>query len=137
MVKFLDHHIVVTIMTIITIYALFFDDIRVLAFEKTADPVFYGFTLFGMICFTIEIMLASYAKEDYLFSFFFWLDIISTLSMVPDIGWIRDEMFGSDNQSHNATDLAKTSRAGRVTRVVRVIRIVRLVRIVKLYKQAK
>jgi hypothetical protein len=132
--KFLDHYVVVTVMTIITIYALFFDDLRVLAFPKEADPIFYAITLFGMICFTIEIILASYAKEEYLLSFFFWLDIISTLSMVPDIGWVRDQMFGSGEHSEDATDLAKTSRAGRVTRVVRVIRIVRLVRIVKLYK---
>ena len=136
-VKFLDHHVVVAIMTIITIYALFFDDIRVLAFPKSADAVFYGITLFGMICFTIEIILASFAKEEYLLSFFFWLDIISTLSMIPDIGWVRDYIFGSGDASDDATDLAKTSRAGRVTRVVRVIRIVRLVRIVKLYKQAQ
>lgn len=88
--KFLDHYVVVTVMTIITIYALFFDDLRVLAFPKEADPIFYAITLFGMICFTIEIILASYAKEEYLLSFFFWLDIISTLSMVPDIGWVRD-----------------------------------------------
>ena len=135
-VKFLDHYVVVTVMTIITIYALFFDDLRVLAFPKESDPVFSAITLFRMICFIIEIILSSYAKEEYLLSFFFWLDIISTLSMIPDIGWIRDEMFGSGEHSEDATDLAKTSRAGRVTRVVRVIRIVRLVRIVKLYKQS-
>lgn len=135
--KFLDHYVVVALMTIITVYALFFDDLRVLTFPKEADPIFYGITLFGMICFTIEIILAAYAKEEYLLSFFFWLDIISTLSMVPDIGWVRDYLFGSGEASADATDLAKTSRAGRVTRVVRVIRIVRLVRIVKLYKQAQ
>jgi len=121
-------------MTMITVYALFFDDLRVLTVPKEADPIFYAITLFGLICFMIEIVLASYAKEDYLLTFFFWLDIISTLSMVPDIGWVRDYLFGSGEGSEDAADLAKTSRAGRVTRVVRVIRILRLVRIVKLYK---
>lgn len=124
-------------MTIITIYALFFDDIRVLLFPQDADPVFYAITLFGLICFTIEIILASYAKEDYLLSFFFWLDIVSTLSMVPDIGWIWAPLIGGADRSADATDLAKTSRAGRVTRVIRVIRLIRLIRIVKLYKQAQ
>jgi hypothetical protein len=135
--KFIDHYAVVTIMTIITIYALFFDDIRVLLFPKDADPVFYAITLFGLICFTVEIVLASYAKEDYLLSFFFWLDIISTISMVPDIGWIWEPLIGGGDRSADATDLAKTSRAGRVTRVIRVIRLIRLIRIVKLYKQAQ
>ena len=121
----------------IHIYALFFDDVRVLLFPAEADPVFYAITLFGMICFTLEIVLASYAKEDYLWSFFFWLDIISTLSMVPDIGWIWEPLIGGGDGSADATDLAKTSRAGRVTRVIRVIRLIRLIRIVKLYKQAQ
>jgi hypothetical protein len=136
--KALDHYAVVTFMALITVYALFFDDLRVLLFPKEADPVFYAITLFGMVCFTAEIVLASYAKEEYLLSFFFWLDIISTLSMLPDIGWVWDPLISSGGDaSADATDLAKTSRAGRVTRVIRVIRLIRLIRIVKLYKQAQ
>ena len=72
-------------------------------------------------------------------TFFFWLDLIATLSMFPDIGWLWDLVTGqgSTPQSGNAAQLAKTSRAGRVTRIIRVIRLIRLIRIVKLYKQAK
>jgi hypothetical protein len=69
-------------------YALFFDDIRIIAFSKQYDDIFYGATAIGMLIFTIEIMLASYAQPNYRFHFFFYLDIISTLSMVPDCGWI-------------------------------------------------
>lgn len=29
-------------------------------------------------------------KEDFKYSFFFWLDIIATLSLIPDIQWISD-----------------------------------------------
>lgn len=89
--------------------------------------------------FGIEIFLASIAKEDYFLTFFFWLDVVSTISMIPDIGWIWDLMIGQGSSSNasNAASLAKTSRAGRVTRVIRVIRLIRLIRIVKLYKQAK
>ena len=29
-------------------------------------------------------------KEDFKYSFFFWLDIIATLSLIPDIEWIID-----------------------------------------------
>lgn len=131
-------------MTLITVYALFFDDIRIILFPKSLDDLFYGITLFGMICFTVEISLATYAKEDYLWSFFFWLDIVSTVSMIPDCGWIWDPIIGAGDSSDltsdeggadNAAQLAKTSRASRVTRVIRVIRLIRLIRIVKLYKQ--
>mmetsp|Transcript_35528 Transcript_35528/g.25934 ORF Transcript_35528/g.25934 Transcript_35528/m.25934 type:complete len:129 (-) Transcript_35528:1101-1487(-) len=126
-------------MTLITIYALFFDDIRVLVFPKSVDDIFYGITLFAMICYTVEIFLASIAVDDYFLSFFFWLDLVSTISMIPDCGWIWDPIVGSgsDGKADSATDLAKTSRAGRVTRVIRIIRLIRLIRIVKLYKQAQ
>lgn len=125
-------------MTIITVYALYFDDIRILFFPKSMDDIFYGITLFGMIAFLAEIIIASYAKDGYIFSFFFWLDIISTVTMIPDCGWIWDPIIGGGGDgSDSATDLAKTSRAGRVTRVIRVIRLIRLIRIVKLYKQSQ
>lgn len=75
-------------MTLLTIYALFFDDIRIISFPKSADEVFFTLTLIVMITFTLEIIVSSYANPKYLFSFFFWLDIISTLSMIPECGWI-------------------------------------------------
>jgi len=61
-----------------------------LAFEKSADDYFFGFTLFSMICFMIEICLASWAVDNYYQSFFFWLDLVSTITMIPDCGWIWD-----------------------------------------------
>jgi len=122
-------------MTVITIYALFFDDIRILLVPKRYDDIFFGITLIGMICFALEIVLASYAKYDYIFSFFFYLDFVSTISMIPDCGWIWDAIVGDESGGNNATDLAKTSRASKVTRVIRILRLIRLIRIVKLYKQ--
>lgn len=70
-----------------------------------------------------------------MFSFFFYLDFVSTLSMIPDCGWIWDLIVGDSSTGSSATDLAKTSRASKVTRVIRIIRLIRLIRIVKLYKQ--
>lgn len=129
-------------MTLITIYALFFDDIRMMAFTKATDDIFFGITLAFMCMFAIEIILASIGKQkEYACTFIFWLDVISTVSMIPDCGWIWDPFIefvagigDSADSADNATSLAKTSRAGRVTRVIRIIRLIRLIRIVKLYK---
>ena len=132
----LDNYLVVIFFTLITIYALFADDIRILSCDQKYDDIFSGFTLAGIILFTIEVLVASYAKPEYIGSFFFYLDIISTITMIPDCEWIW-YLIVADGGNQNATDLAKTSRAGRVTRVIRVIRLIRLLRIVKLYKQAK
>ena len=133
----IDNTYVVIFMTLITVYALYFDDIRMIFLPKNLDDIFYGITLVGMICFTLEILIAGYAKDDYLYSFFFWLDIVSTVSMIPDCGWIWDPMIGDSGNANadDATDLAKSSRASRVIRVIRIIRLIRLIRIVKLYKQ--
>ena len=75
-------------MTLITIYALFFDDIRILLVPKTYDDLFYGVTLFGVVAYLIEIIVSSIVLEGYFLGFFFWLDFVSTVSMIGDIGWI-------------------------------------------------
>ena len=131
-------------MSLVVAYSLFFDDIRILAIPKSYDDTFYVVTFICMMLFLIEILIASYSKEDYVGSFFFWLDCISTVSMIPDIPWIWEPIIGVDESSdgqaqskssNSTTQLAQTSRAGRITRVIRVIRLIRLIRIVKLYKQ--
>lgn len=75
-------------MTIVTIYALFGDDIRIVAFEKSADSIFFGLAALSFICFSTELIASWYAKPEYKLSFYFWLDLIATLSVIPDIGWV-------------------------------------------------
>ena len=135
--KFIEHYAVVIFMSAITIYSLFFDDIRAAAFGKDADIAFYSISFVCMIMFLVEILLASISKVDYFLTFFFWLDVVSTISMIPDVGFIWEPIIGIDGsggQAKDYTSVAKTSRAGRVTRVIRIIRLIRLIRIVKLYK---
>jgi len=124
-------------MNLVTIYSLFFDDIRVLGTEKETDGVFYALTLIAMTLFIVEIVLASIVKDDYFLGFFFWLDVVSTITMIPDCGWIWTAVTGGNASSNKTTDIAKTTRAGRITKIIRIIRLIRLIRIVKLYKQAK
>lgn len=77
-------------MSVITVYSLFFDDIRALTLPVETDIYVYSVTCGVMVCFIIELMIASVVMEDYFLGFFFWLDVISTLSMIPDIGFIWD-----------------------------------------------
>ena len=81
-------------MTVITVYSVFFDDIRQLTIPPDNDNICFGVTTACMILFFVEIVLASISIEDYFLSFFFWLDIISTLSMVPDIGFLWNLITG-------------------------------------------
>jgi len=54
-----------------------------------------------MTLFAIEIVIRSYAQDEYMYSFFFWLDIISTVTMITDIPWLWDPIIGASG-SNNA-----------------------------------
>jgi hypothetical protein len=82
-------------MVILTIYTLFGDDIRQVATGKGADGIFYVVTFLCLIIFTIEIIIASISVDDYLLGFYFWLDAISTITLIADIGWIWDAICGT------------------------------------------
>jgi len=139
----LDHKIFTYVMTTLTIYALFGDDCRLLLFTKPADSVFNVITIVAMAAFILEIVMSSIAKrEEYLFSFYFWLDLISTLSLLFDISWLWDKLTGVDDiEASSMTQLMRAGRGARVGtkagRIVRIVRILRLVRIMKLYKHSK
>jgi len=87
-------------MTIITIYSLFGDDVKALAFDIRADSVFSALSIFCLICFSIEIIFASFVKDDYVLGFYFWLDLIATVSLITDINDVMNAMMGvSDSGS--------------------------------------
>ena len=133
-------------MFVVTIYALFGDDVRLLAFPKGADETFTTLNIISLALFLLELVLASIGKPDYFNSFFFWLDLVSTLSIITDIEPIMNALTGAGNAGQDTVDptdagsLARASRGARVGtragRVARVIRLIRLIRIVKLYKSA-
>jgi len=130
--------------TVVTVWALFGDDIRVIAVTKESDVIFSILTIIVFVVFCVEVFLSSYATQDYIYGFYFWLDIISTASLLLDIGWISDVIFqtgGGAGGGQSAASIAKAARASRIgtraARVIRIIRLIRLIRIIKLYKQAE
>ena len=139
--KILENGVYITFMMIVTIYALFGDDFRLLLAPKSADEVFWSITVAAMFFFLVELGMASIAQKDYFLGFYFWLDLIATISLITDIGWIYNEITGGGdinaNDASQASSLARAGRTARVgTRAGRIVRLVRLIRIVKLYKHA-
>jgi class 3 adenylate cyclase len=138
--KFLDSTYVTIFMLIITLFVLFAADIKNAFLRKDVDTPFEILTTIFFGIFILEILLASWAIPDYLFSFFFWLDFISTISLIQEIPYIFDPIMGaavgtnSSEGKGTAETIAKATSAGRITRVLRIVRIIRLIRIVKLYK---
>ena len=98
-----------------------------------------------MALFALELIAASVGKPVYWLSFFFWLDLIATLSLVTDIDPLVEAVSSSEQDGNGsaATDTATLARASRGARIgtragrmTRVIRLIRLIRVVKLYKSA-
>lgn len=81
----MNHWIIQIFMMIITVYALIGDDIRILSYERKDDVVFMWLNVITLSLFTLELLLSSVGIQGYFGSFFFWLDSISTLSIVLDI----------------------------------------------------
>jgi hypothetical protein len=140
--KSVDANASQAIMTFVTIYALLASDIKALAFGVESDPVFVILTCISMALFALELIAASVGKPGYWLSFFFWLDLIATLSLVTDIDPLV-QLVSADGGEGNAAGadtatLARASRGARIGtragRMTRVIRLIRLVRVVKLYK---
>lgn len=105
----LDNKLFVAFMTIITLYALFADDIRILACPWYLDEVFYGLTIFAFVCFAFELILACLAQDNYLCGFYFWLDFVATISLISDIGWIWNPLVGIEEIENASQSSSNTS----------------------------
>jgi len=131
--RFVDCRFMLISSVCITIYALIGDDIRLLCTNRPADPWFNAIAVVTLLFFTVEIILSSIGKPDYFLGFFFFLDLVATLSIVLDLTWVSEALIHQDN-----VDMGSNARSGRTARVGatvgRVVRVLRLMRIVKLYR---
>jgi class 3 adenylate cyclase len=138
----IESHAVTITMSIATLYALFGDDIKNLSFAKSTDDAFDGLVVVCITLFTLELVVSFICKNEYRWSFYFWLDVIATITLIADLTWMWDAALGLNNQSsgnyNNNSQLqsaSDASNAGKKTaKALVIIRLIRLVRIVKLYK---
>lgn len=126
--KFLDSNLFIIFMTLCTIFALFANDIQFAWCRQEVDQPFDLIDTLLIGIFSMEIILNCLARNDYIFSFFFWLDIIGTISLIQDVSFMFDPLIEGDasndvgasknftrlgvkNQATNA--LSKVSSASR------------------------
>lgn len=122
----------------LTIYSLFGDDIRTVGFYKKDDLAFDGINIALMVIFGLEIVLSSLAIENYFLSFFFFLDFISSFSLLFDISIFNEIIYlSSYTNNYTYSKMATQSKATRAAiRAIRVVKLFRIIRIVKIYKSA-
>jgi hypothetical protein len=89
-------------MTVITVYSLFGDDIRMAIFSKSFDNTFDVLTITCLVLFVCELIIFSLVNDGYFLSFYFWLDLIASCSLITDIALIMDTI--TDTQDYSASN---------------------------------
>eukprot|EP00927_Polykrikos_kofoidii_P071957 TRINITY_DN68136_c0_g1_i1.p1 TRINITY_DN68136_c0_g1~~TRINITY_DN68136_c0_g1_i1.p1 ORF type:complete len:965 (-),score=134.27 TRINITY_DN68136_c0_g1_i1:722-3616(-) len=115
--------------SVLTVYALIGDDMRLMFFEMPADIWFFVMTALTMLIFGAEVCLSCIGKEDYFLSFFCLLDVVSTSTLILDL---TNALIVDGEEDLDNLRGSRTARIG--ARAGRVVRVLRLVRILKLYK---
>jgi len=140
--RLLDHSATTIFITLITILVLFGDDLRIIFLPKSYDTLVDSILLGCFIAFLLELILSWIGKEEYPWSFFFWLDVVSLISMIFDVYFVVDFLLGENSFLNIPTDATNVARAGRASRVgtkagrlIKLMRLIRLIRVAKFYKQ--
>lgn len=124
--RFIDHPKIQLILLVVTLYSLFADDYRVLSSKKQVDRIYDVFCIICLVVFAFEIVVAAIWKPMYMSSYYFYLDIISTASLILDFSPVSDAIivFGYTGNSG----------ISKIGNLLKLIRLFRLVRISKIYK---
>ena len=128
---------------IATIVALFASDIQRLAVPPAMDVYIQYLLTSAFGFFVLELVLSVGADPRHWKSLFFWLDLVATFSLVPDLPWLVDllqQMFDGPTSAESLTvaragRAAKVgARAGRMGKMARLLRLTRLLRVLKMFR---
>lgn len=98
--------------------------------NEDSDDALYGILTFVFVCFCFESVVLSVVQRGYFLSFFFWMDVIGTLSIILDIGWIADTFLTTG--SGNSTSILRATRAAKLgARYGRLMRLLKLMKFMK------
>ena len=118
-----------------TFLALYGPDINMAAFNSDADIYMAWLCVVITVVFVLEIAIQILIPEPYFLTFYFFLDLVGTLSLIPDM-----VMLFSPRLQANA-DALTFAKAGRIVRVgtrstqaVRLFKLVRIARIMRVFK---
>ena len=110
--NFINSKLFKTLVMIATFVALFGFDLTVAAFPQSFDIVTLTVLAIFFIVFSFEIIGSSILIRDYFFSFYFLLDLLGTLSLIPDLM----EIYVTTQGNEDTLNVARAGRAGRLAR---------------------
>jgi hypothetical protein len=130
---FMEGYFMQSLLAIMLMTSLFLPDLWVLGNPpESADDALYSILTFVLFVFTIEIVVLSVVQNEYPYSFFFWMDLLGTASIILDIGWIAGLFMPSDSETSQQGSLLRAARAAKLG--ARYGRIMRLLKLMKFFK---
>ena len=121
------------IMAALFLVGLFLSDIKTIYFGIKYDTIFDLIYLFLAVILFTEVICSTILITGYLYSFFFWLDIFSVISLLTDLEQIKKRiifLFLTKEEEEKATN----PQIERIIIIFRMLTIIKLIRIVKIYK---
>lgn len=133
----LESRLVFWLIVITTLLSLYIKDVVLLLGETGVWAEVVLVVTMGL--FLVEILLTIIARRDYLCTLTFWFDFIGTMSILLDIDWFIQSLFGTevDDMSSEEKSLILT-RAGKAMRIgTQTLRLFRLFRVIRLSRIAR
>jgi len=136
--KFLDGKLWTVLSVVCTITSLLAYDFTIAFLPKSVDMSTDIILLIVFAFFFVELIVASLVRRGYFLSFWFWLDFIAMISMIPDLALLLS-LFGAGDGEINVanTQASKAGKSGRsavALKAIRMIRFSRLLRVLRVFK---
>ena len=123
---------------LMTLFALFMFDVNAALLHPSADFTIQLIMTIAFAFFVFELILTAVSRKRFYGDLFFWLDIIATLSIIPDVPWLMDGVMIMLGQEPSDTTPDAVRAGGRVARVgaraARMVRVMRLLRLLRIFK---
>jgi len=127
-----------TVMVVMALFALYGTDLWEACGPPPMrlDPIIYSFATLVFVFFMTELLLLAWCKKHYMLSFFFWLDLMAVMSLIPDVCMLFEiDVFSLLGGGEGGLTIARTARAARAgarsARIVRSMKFLSLVQRVK------
>lgn len=85
------------LMAVFFLYIIFSECFRLWTTEESKDKIFFVLTSIAFVFFATDIILQQMSITEYMLSLNFILEILATLSILFDIGWIYGYFFTCSN----------------------------------------
>jgi len=128
--KYMDGAPMQIFLGVLLIISLFLPDAWVLGDAPDASNIALDIILIIIfVVFAVESIILSIVNPDYFMSFFFWCDIVGTISILLDIGMFTDLYSSGNNSSRQSGALLRAARAAKVgARYGRLMRLLKLMK---------